>query len=365
MAIGPNSLVQITCHKNTGVVYVPPVRLRSHGHQRFSMNGHVFSFAVRRIRGVRTAVVVDDTGEFALLNPDETIYFNRDGFTYAFLLADDFADGATAPFSSRLTVGLLFHLALVMVLMVLPFQHDSTRELSSTDERIDVARVKQVLDRVARRQEEKQRVMSETAAAPIAVPPVPSIPSMEAPPEAAAGEDGNNNSFLPPGFEGIRRRRLTQEAPAVAEKPPLTNNSETTLRSQKYDTASGLGVKGEGPGGGGGRGTGKGWGASVSGAGSISLALVEKALAQNRPQLLACYDNVLLNDETAKGKLLFSWVLSPEGEASDIKLLRTSFRGREFHLCLADVIKTTHFPAPQGGSVVIRYPFEFVQGGSH
>lgn len=308
MAIGPNSLVQISCHKQSQVVYVPPVRLRPHGHQTFAMNGHVFSFAVRRIRGTRTAVVVDDKGEFALLNADETIYFNRDGYTYAFLLADDFADGATAHFSSRLVVGILFHLSIVLVLMVFPFQHDSARQLSSEEERIDVARVKQVLDRVARRQEEKTRVLSESTNLSIPVPPVPKIPSIEAVPETPAGSEANN-SFLPPGFEGLRRRRLTQEAPVVSKQPPLTNNSETVLRNQNYDTPSGLGKKGEGPGGGGGTGVGKGWGAAVSGAGSISLLLVEKALAKNKARLLECYENVLLNDETAQGRLLFPGAL--------------------------------------------------------
>ncbi|MEZ4752587.1 MAG: AgmX/PglI C-terminal domain-containing protein [Bdellovibrionota bacterium] len=342
---------------------MPPVRLRSHGHQTFSMNGHVFSFTVRRIRGMRTAVVVDDKGEFALLNADETIYFNRDGYTYAFLLADDFADGATAPFSSRLVVGALFHIAVALGLMVLPFQHDTVRGLSSAEERINVARVKQVLDRVARRQEEKTRVLSESGTTKIPVPPVPKIPSLEATPDAPVGGD-QNNSFLPPGFEGLRRRRLTQEAPVVSRQPRITNGSDTVIRNQDYDTPSGLGEKGEGPGGGGGAGTGKGWGASVSGTGSISLSLVEKALAENRAQLLQCYDNVLLNDETAKGRLLFSWNLSVGGEVSNIKLLRTSFKGREFHVCLAEVIKSTRFPSPAGGGVVIRYPFEFVQGGS-
>src|SRR5690606_26915084 len=114
---------------------------------------------------------------------------------------------------------------------------------------VDVTRVREVLAKVARRNAERQALLRQAkdsfdepaGAGPAQAPPEP----------AASPAPPPSNSFLPPGFQGIRRRLVPQKAPVVADRPPLSTGSQTTLPVERERTPSGLSDKGEGPGGGG------------------------------------------------------------------------------------------------------------------
>lgn len=94
-------------------------------------------------------------------------------------------------------------------------------------------------------------------------------------------------------------------------------------------------------------------------AGHINPADVERTVNAGRYQLRLCYELALRRNQSATGSMEWRWLIDSTGRISDINLLDTSIRDDDLIRCIRDKIAHWRFPKPSGGSVEVRYPFEF------
>ncbi len=94
-------------------------------------------------------------------------------------------------------------------------------------------------------------------------------------------------------------------------------------------------------------------------AGTIDSKAVEKAIATGRFQLQLCFELALRRNQTAKGNMEWQWQIDPRGKINSLSLLSSTLKDEELIHCVKTRIAGWKFPKPKGGSVEIRYPFEF------
>jgi len=96
-------------------------------------------------------------------------------------------------------------------------------------------------------------------------------------------------------------------------------------------------------------------------AGIIDSKAVEKAISSGRFQLQLCFELSLRRNQTAKGSMEWQWKIDTQGKISSLSLLNSTMKDDELIRCVRQRIAGWKFPKARGGSVEIRYPFEFVR----
>ncbi len=94
-------------------------------------------------------------------------------------------------------------------------------------------------------------------------------------------------------------------------------------------------------------------------AGHIDPKDVEKIISAGRYQLRLCYEIALRRNQAAKGSMEWLMRIDSRGIVSNIDLITNSLNDEELVRCIRDRIAAWKFPKPRGGSVEVRYPFEF------
>ena len=95
--------------------------------------------------------------------------------------------------------------------------------------------------------------------------------------------------------------------------------------------------------------------------GAIDANAVETAIASGRFQLQLCFELALRRNQAAKGNMEWSWQIDSKGSISRLALLSSTLKDEELVQCVRMRIAGWKFPKAKGGSVEIRYPFEFVR----
>ncbi|MCX6125744.1 MAG: AgmX/PglI C-terminal domain-containing protein [Proteobacteria bacterium] len=95
--------------------------------------------------------------------------------------------------------------------------------------------------------------------------------------------------------------------------------------------------------------------------GAIDANAVESAIASGKFQLQLCFELALRRNQAAKGNMEWSWQIDSKGSISRLALLSSTLKDEELVRCVRMRIAGWKFPKAKGGSVEIRYPFEFVR----
>jgi hypothetical protein len=100
-------------------------------------------------------------------------------------------------------------------------------------------------------------------------------------------------------------------------------------------------------------------GMRVEGQGSISQSALEAVMKKNLEKFQYCYEKALLSDSTLSGSVMLSWVISLQGKASSVNVIKSQMHSEGLHGCMSKEIQKISFPSPTGGSVIVKYPFNF------
>jgi hypothetical protein len=96
-------------------------------------------------------------------------------------------------------------------------------------------------------------------------------------------------------------------------------------------------------------------------AGIIDETALEKAIASGRFQLKLCFELALRRNQAATGTMEWQWRIDTRGEISALALTKSTLKDDELVHCVRSRIAKWKLPKPKGGSVEVRYPFEFVR----
>jgi TonB family protein len=124
-----------------------------------------------------------------------------------------------------------------------------------------------------------------------------------------------------------------------------------------------------------GAGAGSGSGSAGSGSGSSGEAdsaeqvratldadSVRMVVSHHMPQVRACYDRALKQQETIRGTVEVKFEVSAKGRVGSATVHRNTTGHAGLGACIANAIKGWRFPRPVGGDVTFIYPFVFSSG---
>ncbi|MCS6912511.1 MAG: AgmX/PglI C-terminal domain-containing protein [Myxococcales bacterium] len=100
-----------------------------------------------------------------------------------------------------------------------------------------------------------------------------------------------------------------------------------------------------------------------AGSGRLSRAQIQKVINDHVGAVQACYERNLMRDHSLAGKITFDWVISPSGAVSSVRVRASTMPGSAVSSCVLQEIRSWVFPAPEGGSVSVTYPFIFTAQG--
>lgn len=102
-----------------------------------------------------------------------------------------------------------------------------------------------------------------------------------------------------------------------------------------------------------------GTGMSMSGEGQLAGAEIEKELSKHIHKFQYCYEKALLTKNHLGGILMMQWQISSFGNTSDVRVVRSELNDDPLHGCVSRHLSSIRFPSPKGGTVTVRYPFNF------
>lgn len=94
--------------------------------------------------------------------------------------------------------------------------------------------------------------------------------------------------------------------------------------------------------------------------GKLDQDLVRRVVEAHLPETRQCYAPVLANDAEASGVIAFDFTIGTDGNVTEATGLGDDFADTTMHTCMRETILRWKFPRPEGGPVVISYPFLFV-----
>ncbi len=98
--------------------------------------------------------------------------------------------------------------------------------------------------------------------------------------------------------------------------------------------------------------------------GRLDRGEIQKVVNAHLAQVQACYERQLMKNSGLSGKVSFRWVISPTGSVASVRVAQSSIPSTEVISCIQSAIGGWQFPAPDGGSVTVTYPFGFTTFGN-
>jgi len=93
--------------------------------------------------------------------------------------------------------------------------------------------------------------------------------------------------------------------------------------------------------------------------GSLDRSEVTRVVNQHIHQIQACYERELLNDPDISGRIVFDWTVTESGSVKDVRIRSSTLGNAGVTDCISKLIKKWKFTQPEGGEVIITYPFLF------
>lgn len=105
--------------------------------------------------------------------------------------------------------------------------------------------------------------------------------------------------------------------------------------------------------------TGVGSHSSPAVSGSLGREAIRGVITSHTADVRACYQNELRRDPSLGGRVTVSFIVSPTGSVESPQIATSTMGNEAVESCITTVVGEWSFPAPEGGSVVVNYPFTF------
>lgn len=88
---------------------------------------------------------------------------------------------------------------------------------------------------------------------------------------------------------------------------------------------------------------------------------VLKTIRENFPAFQKCYqDHMKSEPEIKMGRIVFNWIITPEGKVRSPNIVHNPFKSATFEACISRVVAFMTFPAPPSGQEkVVKHTFNF------
>lgn len=89
---------------------------------------------------------------------------------------------------------------------------------------------------------------------------------------------------------------------------------------------------------------------------------VQAVFTAHHGEFRTCYEEVLAQGHDVQGEVLLAFVITPEGEASRVRVRRTTLGNASVETCVAQAVRRWAFPKPRRPQPV-EYPIRFDEIG--
>ena len=104
-------------------------------------------------------------------------------------------------------------------------------------------------------------------------------------------------------------------------------------------------------------------GPAHAGEGQLDKDLIRRVVRAHLPEVRTCYNEGLARKPELAGKLTVDFTIGIDGHVSASKIKAGSTLGdATVEACIESTVMKWLFPKPDGGWVVVSYPFEFEPG---
>ena len=92
----------------------------------------------------------------------------------------------------------------------------------------------------------------------------------------------------------------------------------------------------------------------------ISQRIIQKVVRDHKGELRACYERELTKNKDLGGRVVFVWMISPQGVVTKAIVKESTLHNSTVEACIKNSIQHWRFPMPQGSGIAqIEYPFTF------
>lgn len=91
--------------------------------------------------------------------------------------------------------------------------------------------------------------------------------------------------------------------------------------------------------------------------GSLDKDVIRRVMRAHIGEVKQCYEAQLAKDKDLAGKVMVRFTIGTDGKVTESGIESTSLKSPAAEKCIADAVLGWEFPKPQGGKVVVSYPF--------
>ena len=93
--------------------------------------------------------------------------------------------------------------------------------------------------------------------------------------------------------------------------------------------------------------------------GFLSREQIERVVRRHSRGIRYCYERELANDPSLGGRISANWTIGLDGRVQSASVVENSMDNRNVESCILREIRRMRFDQPDGGMVVVTYPFTF------
>lgn len=91
--------------------------------------------------------------------------------------------------------------------------------------------------------------------------------------------------------------------------------------------------------------------------GSLDKDVIRRVIQQHIGEVKRCYETELEKHPNLAGRVMVRFTIDPAGKVTESAIQESSLNNPPSEGCIRDAVRTWIFPKPQGGKVVVSYPF--------
>ena len=93
--------------------------------------------------------------------------------------------------------------------------------------------------------------------------------------------------------------------------------------------------------------------------GSMDKDVIRRVIRQHIGEVKRCYEAELVKNPHLAGKVMVRFTIGTDGKVTESAIQETTLGNAAAEKCISDALLKWEFPKPQGGKVVVSYPFMF------